>query len=759
MDVPFGVGYPVWVDDVGFDIARHVHLTRLPAPGRRRVLLELADRLMAQLLDRSRPLWELWFVAGLDDGRHVGLVHKSHHTLTDGISGVDIATGLLDFSRDPTVLDPPPFTPDPPPDPARLMLDTLCERVAQPAGIVHAGRRAADAPQQVVEQAGRLARSFGALVGGGPLAPKTSLNTSVGPRRHLELVRIPLDVAKGVRHAFGCTVNDVVLAACGGALARLLEARGELRDDLVLKVVCPVSVRDDGDRMKLGNRLSLMFVPLPVGQPDARARLDAVAASTVELKEREQALGAATLLGISEYAAPTILGLAAARGARAAAREPDGHERPRSAGAALLLGRGDARGLPDRAAHEEPQRQHRGHVVLRVPPRRGVRGSGRRARRRAPRGCARGRVRGARSPGGRRGRRGRRIGCRPMAHDADPTVEVTGLLQSLIRNRCVNDGTVASGEERRSVDLLADYLHGAGDHEVYEPRPGRQSLLCRLEGSDPAAPSLMLLGHTDVVPVTPEGWSRDPFSGDVVDGLVWGRGAVDMLNLTASQAVAFRRLVDSGFRPQGTLLFLAVADEESQGVWGADWLLEHERDAVFAEYVITESGGIQVPTSAGVAAPDPRGREGHVLVEDPRARDARTRVAAAADRQRARDGRARRAAHRRLPARGTDPRRVASLRRRHALRSGARRVLLDPDAIDDALDDLPVGLARTFHACTAYDVRADDRARWHQDQRDPRPRDARRRHPHAPGADRSGRVRDVARSVGRPRRRGGDRVA
>jgi diacylglycerol O-acyltransferase / wax synthase len=311
MDVPFGVGYPVWVDDDGFDIARHVHLTKLPKPGRRRDLLSLAERLMSQLLDRNRPLWELWFVEGLDNGEHVGLIHKSHHTLTDGVSGVDIATVLLDFTPEPTVLDPPPWVPEPAPDPARLMLDTVCERVTQSAGILRAGKHAADAPQQVVDQVGRLARSFGALVGGNPLAPRLSLNSSVGPRRRLELVRVPLDIAKAVRNAFGCTVNDVVLAAVGGALARLLEARGELHDDLVVKVVCPVSVRDESEHMKLGNRLSLMFVPIPVGERDPRKRLDAVSASTADLKEREQALSAATLLNLSEYAAPTILGLAA----------------------------------------------------------------------------------------------------------------------------------------------------------------------------------------------------------------------------------------------------------------------------------------------------------------------------------------------------------------------------------------------------------------------------------------------------------------
>ena len=188
----------------------------------------------------------------------------------------------------------------------------------------------------------------------------------------------------------------------------------------------------------------------------------------------------------------------------------------------------------------------------------------------------------------------------------DPTAEVTDLLQLLIRNRCVNDGTVASGEETRSVDLLGGYLAGVGDHEIYEPQPGRRSLVVRVEGSDPDAPALLLMGHTDVVPVNEDGWSRDPFGGEVVDGFVWGRGAVDMLNLTASQAVAVRRLIESGFTPRGTLIYLAVADEEALGRWGAEWLLQHERDAVYADYVLTEAGGFQIPTPAGPRLPAPK---------------------------------------------------------------------------------------------------------------------------------------------------------
>jgi len=287
-----------------------------------------------------------------------------------------------------------------------------------------------------------------------------------------------------------------------------------------------------------------------------------------------------------------------------------------------------------------------------------------------------------------------------MSRSDDPTAEVTDLLQQLIRNECVNDGTVASGDELRSVDLLAGYLAGAGDHETYEPQPGRTSLVARIEGSDPTAPSLLLMGHTDVVPVNEEGWSRDPFAGDLVDGFVWGRGAVDMLNLTASQAVAFRRLADSGFKPRGTLIYLAVADEEALGTWGAHWLLDHERDAVYADYVLTESGGHQMPTPNGPRLP--------VLVAEKGTYWTKIRVHG-------------------TPGHGSQPyltdnalvtaaevvRRISEYRPQAQIHDAWKlfvagmgfddeltRMLLDPDQFDDALRDLPVGIARHFHACT-----------------------------------------------------------
>lgn len=194
---------------------------------------------------------------------------------------------------------------------------------------------------------------------------------------------------------------------------------------------------------------------------------------------------------------------------------------------------------------------------------------------------------------------------------ADVTDEVTELLQTLIRNECVNDGTQGSGQEQRSVDTLTGYLGAAGlESETYEAVPGRTSLVSRIEGRNPEAPTLLLMGHTDVVPVSPDGWDRDPFGGEVVDGMVWGRGAVDMLNMTASMAVAMKRLAASGFTPEGTLAYLAVADEESRGVYGADHLVRHEHDAVAADYVITETGGFRFPTSSGPRLPVLVGEKG-----------------------------------------------------------------------------------------------------------------------------------------------------
>jgi acetylornithine deacetylase/succinyl-diaminopimelate desuccinylase-like protein len=285
--------------------------------------------------------------------------------------------------------------------------------------------------------------------------------------------------------------------------------------------------------------------------------------------------------------------------------------------------------------------------------------------------------------------------------DDAATADTTGLLQDLIRNACVNDGHVESGGETRSVDALASYLGSAGlDVERYEPQPGRTSLVARIEGRDPAAPTLLLMGHTDVVPVNVDGWSRDPFGAELVDGFVWGRGAVDMLNITASQAVAVHRLATSGFTPRGTLIYLAVADEEALGTWGAKWLVEHERDAVYADYVLTESGGYQMPSPDGVRLPVLTGEKGTFW--------SKLRV-------------------RGTPGHGSQPFRTDNalvtaaevVRRLHDYQPEAHihdvwrrfvdgmgyppelaRALLDPAELPGVLAELPLGMSRVVHACT-----------------------------------------------------------
>ena len=315
--VPFNQGRPIWVDDPRFDIAYHVRLTALPSPGTREQLMTLTARVQSQLLDRSRPLWELWFVEGLEGGR-VALIQKTHHALVDGVSGVDVATVLLDFQPEPAFLEPPRWIIEPPPSEWRLLADSVWQRATEPAELVRSVRAGLRGPANTLENTTRIARSVSSLFGADALAPRTSLNVSVGRNRLFDGVTISFGEVHKVREAFGGTINDVILAGVCGGLRRLLESRDESIDGMTLKAFCPVSVRDDAEQMQLGNRVSGMLVPLPIGLPNPVDRLNAIRESTVYLKEREQAVGASFLLDLTQYAAPTLLGL----GARLAHRQP-----------------------------------------------------------------------------------------------------------------------------------------------------------------------------------------------------------------------------------------------------------------------------------------------------------------------------------------------------------------------------------------------------------------------------------------------------
>lgn len=283
-----------------------------------------------------------------------------------------------------------------------------------------------------------------------------------------------------------------------------------------------------------------------------------------------------------------------------------------------------------------------------------------------------------------------------------PDMETVELLQGLIRNACVNDGSPSSGQETRNAALLRAVLEGPGvELESYEPLAGRTSLVARIEGRERSAPTLCYLAHTDVVPVNAARWRHDPFGGELVDGEVWGRGAIDMLNLTASMAVATARLARSGFRTRGTLVYAAVADEEALGTYGTGWLAEHAPEAVRADFVVTESGGVPLPTPAGLRLPVVVGEKGSYW--------ARLRVrgtAAHASRPLRTDNAVVTAAEvvTRL-ARYRPPARVSAVWERFVAALGLppelEGALTDPERVSAACDELPlVGLAREAHAST-----------------------------------------------------------
>ena len=317
MATPFEQGRPIWIDDERFDIAYHVRLTALPRPGSWEQLLTLAGRVEEIELDRGRPLWELWFVEGLEGGK-VALIQKTHHALTDGVSGVDVATVLLDLTPSPPPVVRAEWTPQPAPSPSDLLLASLRHRVTEPAELVRTARRMLRGPRRAVRRATEIASSLTTIINRDAVAPRTSLNAKAGPHRRLAVVRVPLADAKRIRGALGGTVNDVILAAVGDAFGRLLEQRGEKTGGLRLRVMCPVSVRDDDERGALGNKVSALFVSVPVGRLDPAERLSEIAAATRDVKERHQAVGADFLIGLTQYAAPTLL----AMGARVAHRQP-----------------------------------------------------------------------------------------------------------------------------------------------------------------------------------------------------------------------------------------------------------------------------------------------------------------------------------------------------------------------------------------------------------------------------------------------------
>jgi diacylglycerol O-acyltransferase len=304
--IPYGLGRPVWVDDPHFNLGHHLRRAALPPPGGAAELKQLVADLMSQQLDRTKPLWEMWFVEGLSDDRFA-VISKTHHCVVDGVSGTDIMSVLMDPSPRTRRTVAPPWDPGAEPTSDQLLADAIAERLTSPAELWRSVQSAAMDRNNFPGKLVSGARALTAFVGGSlDFAPLSSLNRPIGPERRFETVLADLDGFKRVKNSLGGTVNDVVLAVVAGGLGHLLRGRGEDTDGLQLRAMVPVSVRAQEPR-NAGNRLAALWARLPVGEEDPVKRFLAVTDGMRDLKRSGQSVGAQLLTRIGEYAPPTVL--------------------------------------------------------------------------------------------------------------------------------------------------------------------------------------------------------------------------------------------------------------------------------------------------------------------------------------------------------------------------------------------------------------------------------------------------------------------
>lgn len=313
--VPFELGRPLWVDDPHFSLRYHIRFSALPAPGGEEQLRALVGRVMSQQLDRTKPLWEMWVVEGLEDD-HWAIVSKLHHAMVDGISASDLMTVL--FDPEPTEARPADeqWKAETQPGDARLLAEAVADRVVSPYEALRTARAALRRPRRLLQEAASAAKGLSSYAGIAAPPVRTSLSGSVGPHRSYAWGRTTLADIKAVRAALGGTVNDVVLAAVTGGYRALLLSRGEPVEGTVVRTLVPVSVARPGQDGGSGNRVSAMFADLPVGEPDPCSRLHSLTTQLRHLKDSRQAVAGERLVALSGFAPPSLLAL----GMRAAAR-------------------------------------------------------------------------------------------------------------------------------------------------------------------------------------------------------------------------------------------------------------------------------------------------------------------------------------------------------------------------------------------------------------------------------------------------------
>jgi WS/DGAT/MGAT family acyltransferase len=315
--VPLNLGRPVWVEDPHFQILYHVRHSAVPAPGSPEQLRNLAGRVLSQRLDPDKPLWEIWLVEGLEDGRWAAIT-KVHHCVVDGVGGIDLMTALFDLSPDTAPPERETERADSlkavPPEPSQLslLLDGVRGSVTEPlrhlSALPSAARHLGDA-RALRSFASGVPRTIGRLT----RATTSSLTGSVGPHRRWLWEYATLDEIKKIRKAYGGTVNDVILAAVTRGFRDLLESRRELTGSTLVRTLVPVSVRGEDESGKVSNRVSGVLVNLPCGEESARRRLFLIRSQMDDLKRTHQANSGDAIARLAGFA-PTLLAL----GSRAA---------------------------------------------------------------------------------------------------------------------------------------------------------------------------------------------------------------------------------------------------------------------------------------------------------------------------------------------------------------------------------------------------------------------------------------------------------
>jgi WS/DGAT/MGAT family acyltransferase len=301
--------HPVWVDDERFNLRYHVRHTALPAPGDDRQLKRLAARVMSQQLERNKPMWEMWVVEGLSNGRFA-LVVKAHHCMVDGIAGIDLLAVLLRFEPEreranahrPWIMRARPSGP-------RLLVDEVVRRATWPLTAVAEAPRVLLDPGSCVRE---VRNSIGAVVetlaaGLSPSSP-TPFNTEVGPYRRFDWAEMNLDDTRTVRERFGGKLNDVVLSVAAGAVRKFLVHRGvRVSDKTVFRAMVPVSIRQVNQKGEPGNRVVNYLARLPIHIEDPVERLQRTIEITAELKKSRVVQGAEAIEELSDHTFTSVV--------------------------------------------------------------------------------------------------------------------------------------------------------------------------------------------------------------------------------------------------------------------------------------------------------------------------------------------------------------------------------------------------------------------------------------------------------------------